>query len=86
LSKSLYIYTLCCIESVNLHERFSIILKCLTEDDFMNQRRKNNNKVVTRYHKKNNSTQQLHQNKWFSFLFLLGLILLPIILYWLFQT
>jgi hypothetical protein len=52
----------------------------------MNQRRKNNNKVVTRYHKKNNSTQQLHQNKWFSFLFLLGLILLPIILYWLFQT
>ncbi len=66
----------------------------LTEDNFMNQRKKSGDKVVsfTQHQKKKTKTTQrqqqqaFHQNKWLSFLFLLGLISLPIVLYWLFQT
>ncbi|WP_353571283.1 hypothetical protein [Candidatus Albibeggiatoa sp. nov. BB20] len=60
----------------------------------MNQRKKSGDKVVsfTQHQKKKTKTTQrqqqqaFHQNKWLSFLFLLGLISLPIVLYWLFQT
>ncbi|MCV6637383.1 hypothetical protein [Candidatus Albibeggiatoa sp. nov. NOAA] len=58
----------------------------------MNQRKKSGDKVVSfaRYQKKNQTTHQpqqpLHHNKLLSFLFLLGLISLPIVLYLLFQT